>query len=185
MSRHPVRTLIVEGTQGLTHPPSRRGIAFSLVYFILLLLFARGAQWWRLVRLLALALGALAGIEAALVFALDVPTSTTATAVFAVLCNVAMFAGPITSVRAGLRLMDPSRLPVLLTVTGAACSMCWGAYGYLTTNPFIWVPNVCGILLNGGQLAGPAAPSSKLAGSGVQRNRRQRRLPAGRVGIYI
>ena len=130
------------------------GVVFSCGYAAMFLLYASGAPRQTFLRLLAAFALVNGGVFAAV---LAPPGLTTATRVqllgyYAVSANVAMYAFPIAALRAALKSMDPSAIPLLLTLAGSACSCNWLLYGLLVDNWFVAGPNAAGVALNAVQL---------------------------------
>lgn len=79
---------------------------------------------------------------------------------------VAMFSGPLLSIRAVLRERSARSIPPAFSVASTANCALWSAYGFLVINdPFIWLPNAAGFAAGVTQLGlylhfGAAAPAS-------------------------
>lgn len=130
------------------------GCGFSALYIGLFLFFAptpRRLQIARMLGLFALAFGA---AEAAILLSTSgqADTRRAALAYVSIACNVVMYGSPIGAMRVALARMDPSQIPLLLTVAALACSACWGLYGLLIADYNILAPNVAGAALTIAQL---------------------------------
>lgn len=111
------------------------GLSFSLLYFAVLLVFARGSHWWRLVQLLSGAIVLLAVVECSVIFSsLSVDSKVLATGLIACGCNVGMFSAPLLGIAGAVRKMDATTLPVLLILANTSATVVWGSYGVLTSN---------------------------------------------------
>lgn len=66
---------------------------------------------------------------------------------------LAMFASPLGSVRVVLRSQSTGSMDPTLTAASLACTVAWTTYGFILTEPCIWIPNVCGLFLSLGQAA--------------------------------
>ena len=86
---------------------------------------------------------------------------------------VAMFSGPLLSIRAVLRERSARSIPPAFSVASTANCALWSAYGFLVINdPFIWLPNAAGFAAGATQLGlylrfGAAPPASTAPTSAV------------------
>jgi hypothetical protein len=102
----------------------------------------------------ALALAWALGLPLGLYLGSGLPASTqqTTLAVFMQAANFSGFLSPVASLRAAWRSGDVSRVPGLLSWVNLLNSGVWTAYGILLPDPWIWAPNVVGIVLSGAQV---------------------------------
>lgn len=112
------------------------GCGFSLGYFLLFAMYTSGQARKRFFQMLAAFVVVMVGVSAAIIAPLSVSHDTKVRVLgfFATGCNVVMYVGPLDACRATLKEMDPARIPILLTVSGLACSCTWFSYGFLTSN---------------------------------------------------
>ena len=80
------------------------------------------------------------------------PVTSRALAGCAVAANTAMFGGPLLACAAAVRTLRADRLPTLLLAASLACAASWTAYGVLTDDLFVTLPNAIGCALSAGQL---------------------------------
>ena len=131
------------------------GCGFAALYLSIFLLYSAGcAARLRVLAGAAATFAVLGGAwAAAILIPADQATRINALGITAVILNTAMYASPLGAMRAALLARDASGIPLLLTLAGLGCSLCWGAYGWLKGNYFIFGPNAAGLLLSLLQLA--------------------------------
>lgn len=84
--------------------------------------------------------------------ALELSTARLICGLTADVINVAIFGSPILSIVTAYRELDPARVPVLFTVIGLMCALCWGTFGIVIADPFLMAPNFIGAVLSSSQL---------------------------------
>jgi hypothetical protein len=130
------------------------GCGFSLLYLIIFAVWSRGEGRVSFLRLLALFV-----VVNAVVFwsvlgsAMEKSRQIDVLGGYAVGCNVIMYAFPLAAIRIALKAMDPTAIPLLLTLTGTATSILWLSYGLMVGNWTVAGPNCAGVGLNIVQLA--------------------------------
>ena len=132
------------------------GTFFWLVNLVVFVYFARTPkQRAVLVGAYALALAWALGLPLGLYLGSGLPalTQQTTLAVFMQLANFTGFLSPVASLREAWRLGDAQRVPAMLSWVNLGNSAVWTAYGVLLPDPWIWVPNVVGMVMSGAQVA--------------------------------